>query len=703
MKLPKYPAGTQFNVVDVPPKFNDAEIFSSALTTGGAFAGPAGDIGGTIGMAAGGPAGQMIGSQIGKTVGLVGGGIYGAFKASQLKQDQNKLKAQAEAYNKNVPIWNQQSLLQDPAQNKYFVDNPFQMEDGSQLAPEGLAELEKDELVFRTVNGKPTLVADFVHGKLHKHGGEKFVTQQGDIIIPGNKRKVVKDLLDKNNNITDKERFQAIVSKLPVLPTNVEEVMDGNEPKYKKGSKGVKLPKYQAGGIVTDPPNRNPMYAPLSPAITGINPNYSSPEVLSMYRDQAEEARLRALRGNNPYLVYGQPSVEPSAVSQPAGMIEPNTASQAMFASQAQPKQVGSVTFGGGVPPQNPNNIFAPVGADGIPQFAQEEIGIMAEPITKQLVLPKMVPTETLDEMPNVPMGVNKVAPLMGEAGSASSASPSAMSLLGAMSPDGGGLVDAAQAASQQPSASEGKGKTMPSAGNIMDIFTDVAAFGSSIKDLFDKPEYRTPGQVRLERLNYDDISDPARRQAIAARDATQQQVRNLSGGNAAVTMANLAKANADLGRQGADIENFEARRQMEIERANQAIGTQETMTNFQTAEATRTMNEQNRAQAEDIRRKAGRDIGQTLQDLRTRKEGKTRDQALMTENQRANKAKEDLNRMQIEEMKRFQDLQLMYGTYGNTQANANLDIRDGKIKNWATGEWEPIDYKKSAIKLPKK
>jgi hypothetical protein len=223
---------------------------------------------------------------------------------------------------------------------------------------------------------------------------------------------------------------------------------------------------------------------------------------------------------------------------------------------------------------------------------------------------------------------------------------------------------------------------------------TDLVAILPGLQDMFKFPEVRTPGRVNLARLQYQDLSDPARRQAIAGRDATQQQVRNMSGGNAAVAMANISQANSQLANQSADIENFEANRQSEIERANQQITNQETMTNFQVAEDTRTINEQNRARAEDLRRSGFRNVGQTLQDLRTRKEQTTRDDALMAENKRANLAKEKLAQKQIEEMKRFQMQQLLAQTAGNTDAQKSLNFdKNGNIiiKDFETGTWKPL------------
>ena len=100
--------------------------------------------------------------------------------------------------------------------NRLNQGTEFIAEDGLVAPHESLIEVEKNELVFRRKDNKVKLIADFQAGKRHDQGGEDYVAQEGDIVIPKTKRKLVQKMMDKNSGfIIDKTRFENVVNKLP--------------------------------------------------------------------------------------------------------------------------------------------------------------------------------------------------------------------------------------------------------------------------------------------------------------------------------------------------------------------------------------------------------------------------------------------------------------------------------------------------------
>lgn len=87
-------------------------------------------------------------------------------------------------------------------------------------------EVERNEMLFRKINGKFKLVADFKNGATHEAGGIDIEAQEGDVIIPGNKRGDILKILGKNGVIT-KEGEPAFESIRLQLPKEGEEAQLG--------------------------------------------------------------------------------------------------------------------------------------------------------------------------------------------------------------------------------------------------------------------------------------------------------------------------------------------------------------------------------------------------------------------------------------------------------------------------------------------
>jgi hypothetical protein len=100
--------------------------------------------------------------------------------------------------------------------NRLNPGTEFIAEDGLIVPNQSLIEVEKNELIFRKVGSKTKLIADFQNGKLHNEGGEDYVAQEGDIIMPKAKRKKIMNMVDKSSGfVIDKLRFDREVNKLP--------------------------------------------------------------------------------------------------------------------------------------------------------------------------------------------------------------------------------------------------------------------------------------------------------------------------------------------------------------------------------------------------------------------------------------------------------------------------------------------------------
>lgn len=83
-------------------------------------------------------------------------------------------------------------------------------------------EVEKDEMIFRKVNGSWKLVADFKGGLTHEQGGEDTTVQEGDVIFPGTKRTKIMGLLSSNGTVS-KESVPSFESERMKLPTDTKE------------------------------------------------------------------------------------------------------------------------------------------------------------------------------------------------------------------------------------------------------------------------------------------------------------------------------------------------------------------------------------------------------------------------------------------------------------------------------------------------
>jgi len=103
----------------------------------------------------------------------------------------------------------------------------FELDNGGQIEENQTVEAEKDEMLFRKINGRWKLILDLNQGKRHEEGGEDVAVQEGDVIFPGTKREKLISLLDTNGFVgRDKEpEFETERFKLPTD----EKVEEGEE------------------------------------------------------------------------------------------------------------------------------------------------------------------------------------------------------------------------------------------------------------------------------------------------------------------------------------------------------------------------------------------------------------------------------------------------------------------------------------------
>ena len=90
-------------------------------------------------------------------------------------------------------------------------------------------EVEKDEMLFRKVNGRYMLVADFNGGLTHEEGGIDTNVMEGDVIFPGSKRKEILGMLDGNGFVSKihEPKFESERVKLPADTNENNEAQDG--------------------------------------------------------------------------------------------------------------------------------------------------------------------------------------------------------------------------------------------------------------------------------------------------------------------------------------------------------------------------------------------------------------------------------------------------------------------------------------------
>ena len=90
-------------------------------------------------------------------------------------------------------------------------------------------EVEKDEMLFRKVNGRYMLVADFNGGLTHEEGGIDTTVLEGDVIFPGSKRKEILNMLDSNGFVSKVKEpmFETERLKLPADTDENNEAQEG--------------------------------------------------------------------------------------------------------------------------------------------------------------------------------------------------------------------------------------------------------------------------------------------------------------------------------------------------------------------------------------------------------------------------------------------------------------------------------------------
>lgn len=204
---------------------------------------------------------------------------------------------------------------------------------------------------------------------------------------------------------------------------------------------------------------------------------------------------------------------------------------------------------------------------------------------------------------------------------------------------------------------------------------SDYLALFPALKDLGAKAEINMPQSVQLERMRYEDTSDPMRQQVRQSESTNREIVRNMAGGNTAVALANSQRAGANRVEQMNQIEQQEANRRIGIDQTNNQIANQEELTNTQYAAQSQLANEQNRARAEDMRRQAIRDLASSYSEIRRNKNMRKRDEVIMSENKRANLAKEVLNKKQVEGRVAYDNAYLDFLRLSNPQAAMNYQI----------------------------
>jgi hypothetical protein len=185
-----------------------------------------------VGMAA---AGAKLGSNfgpwgtvIGGAVGAVGGGVMAgldAFKQPDFADANN----QRNRFDMGLQIGAISNNDTQPQQTQAAAQGRKDVQGTKQF------EVEKNEIVLRKIGRVYKKVADFKGGKSHAQGGEDYIANDGDIIMPGKKRLAV----DKALRTRDWKKIESIRQALPadsekmVAAKGVKDVMTTTPSKRK--------------------------------------------------------------------------------------------------------------------------------------------------------------------------------------------------------------------------------------------------------------------------------------------------------------------------------------------------------------------------------------------------------------------------------------------------------------------------------------
>jgi hypothetical protein len=229
------------------------------------------------------------------------------------------------------------------------------------------------------------------------------------------------------------------------------------------------------------------------------------------------------------------------------------------------------------------------------------------------------------------------------------------------------------------------KPNTLARIGELLPTMYNLGRF------MFDKPEVVQTPPIRLERLNYQDLSDPTRLRIEQANYANQDAARNLSGGNAGNVRANMMMSNVNAAQDLGAVNQQEMGRYDQIRKQNVDIGNQETQMNYQQMLNDRLMNMQNKANYEKFLTKGltglAQKSSQTIGDDYT----KRRDALQLAENRRYNQAllNEQIRSNNIRE--RMDVLRFMAQMSDNPYAlaflkNAGFNFKTGLTQNGSAG-----------------
>lgn len=159
--------------------------------------------------------GAMLGGSIvpgwGHVIGA-GVGLIAGTTASVIDSDRQPDAKDIRRAGESFDLGNMMKTMR--GEDTFAVQQTMTAEDGLNVEGETKQiEVEQDELVLRKTGRAFKKVADFKGGKPHEMGGEQYVAQEGDIIIPG------KDRL-KVNRMLKNRRWSAIESLRQQLPTD---------------------------------------------------------------------------------------------------------------------------------------------------------------------------------------------------------------------------------------------------------------------------------------------------------------------------------------------------------------------------------------------------------------------------------------------------------------------------------------------------
>lgn len=572
-KKKKYALGTQNLQVEQNTVDRTAQTMK--------YAGMGSEIGGMVGNFIPVPGGQVIGMAGGALLGGLGGYAYSGVQQRNENNKNTFIRQINDSYNNQNMNYGgvERQQLDNPMNNRFkntnsIGQNNYFAEKGSgSLETEGVVEVEDKETIFRRDKLNPNLiklVGDMKGGNTHAEGGEDVVLKQGDIIFPKNKRGILDFVLD--NGYVDPRKINEFEQAVNTLPEDTE-----TKDMYAKGTKKLKFSNLNNDdqNNPNDPNKKDKKIKSETKITVGDNKTNSTTK---------EQQNMGGNTNTTP--------IQSSKIELPKTKIEASK-------NQAENKDVyiSNLRKQGSLNSKEKLQELVNSGAIGV-EFANEELARIEKESQAQA-------QSTSNN------GSQK------QAANSEATSGGVTVVHTEYEDEKPQTVQPQQQVPQMPFPQNPMTQGLSGSGS-KSAATKEAATKSGSDNQFKKPIFPLP-PAELESPNlkfnpakpnlnqYEDMSDPMRREIDMAQKVNNEQIRNLSAGNTSTAMNNLRMLSSDAMKKQMEVENQEAARLNQIQQSNVGILNQFEQHNNQGMNHANQQNEMLRVQTNNANRQLNR------------------------------------------------------------------------------------------------